>query len=521
LTRIGSLIQDIRHVKRAAVAVMAEGGKLVHGRWLVERWDKPALENGALYEQAGRVVEIGPFDALRARHPDAATIGHRDHVVMPGFVNAHSHGRGFTTYQMGQPDEPLEMRIIEMATRPEWGASSNRATVKSSYDPYRDTLYACLKQMAAGITSTLHSHIYFGGPVDAYGRLTREVLRGYRDSGMRCAFALGVRDRYSFTFMDDAAFVQLLPDALRRESGLAPVKCDMGFDDFYALMRTLAAEYPEIAFQLGPWNPVWCSDPLLEQIAVASARDGWRIHTHLSETRYQAGYAHKAYGKSWVGHLDDLGMLSDRFSGAHGIWVDDADLDLIKRRGAQVVHNPSSNLRLGSGVAPLRAFLERDIPLAFGLDSLSMNDDEDMFQDLRLGQVVQNRPGVDVQPLPASTMFAMATTGGAVVTGIEGTGSLAPGNKADAVLVSIDEVAGGHANQPFPDLMLRRAKAAHVRTVMIGGKVMVDDGRFVGHDPEALRLELVASMGPATAGPSPVVGKVKQVVRDVLKSYDL
>ena len=193
----------------------------------------------------------------------------------------------------------------------------------------------------------------------------------------------------------------------------------------------------------------------------------------------------------------------------------------MRRSGAQVVHNPSSNLRLGSGVAPLRAFLDRGIPVAFGLDSLSMNDDEDMFQDLRLGQVVQNRPGVDAQPLTAATMFSMATAGGAVVTGIKGTGYLVQGNLADVVLVSLTDVAGGHASQPFADLMLRRAKAAHVRTVIIGGKVVRDDGRFVGHDAEGLRAALIASMAPATAAPSPVVGKLKQVVRDILKSYDV
>ena len=500
--------------------LVADQKKLIHGRWLVEDWRKTPIENGALCEEAGRVVEIGAYDVLRGRYPDAASIGHRDHVVIPGFVNAHSHGRGFTTYQMGQPDEPLEMRVIEMATRPEWGAPSPGSATTSSYDPYRDTLYACLKQIAAGITSTLHSHIYFGGPVEPYARLTREVLRAYRDSGLRCAFALGVRDRYSFTFMDDREFVKLLPDELRVASGIRPISCDMGFGEFRALLATLAGEYPEVRFQLGPWNPVWCSDRLLEQIADASARDGWRIHTHLSETRYQAGYAHRTYGKSWVGRLSELGMLSERFSGAHAIWVDAADLDLIKRSGAQVVHNPSSNLRLGSGVAPLRAFLERDIPVAFGLDSLSMNDDEDMFQDLRLGQVVQNQPGVDMQSLAATTMFAMATSAGAIVTGIEGTGSLAPGNVADAVLVSMPDVAGGHANQPLADLMLRRAKAAHVRTVIIGGKVVLDEGRFVGWDPQALRAQLVASMGAASSGRPPYVSQVKQVVRDVLKSYD-
>ena len=494
-------------------------GKLIFGGALVQHWGAPPITNGALYEEDGRVVAVDGYDALRKRYPDAQAIGSRDYVAMPGFVNAHAHGRGFTTYQMGQPDEPLEMRIIEMATRPEWGAGA-AAQAKSSYDPYRDTLYASLKQIASGVTSTLHSHIYVGGPVEPYAKLTREVLRGYADSGLRCAFALGVRDRYSFTFMDDHEFVKLLPDELRAASGIRPIRCDMGFADFYGLLKTLAAEFPQVKLQLGPWNPVWCSDRLMEQLAEASARDGWRIHTHLSETRYQAGYARKAYGKSWTGRLKDLGMLSERFSGAHAIWVDHDDIEMIKESGAQIVHNPSSNLRLGSGLAPVRALLERGIPVAFGLDSLSMNDDEDMFQDLRLGQVVQNRPGLDTAPIPAATMFGMATATGATVTGIEGTGSLAPGMLADVVLVSLPEVAGGHADQPLADLMLRRAKAAHVRTVIIGGKVMIEDGRWKGLDPESLRKELMASMSKTQRSDPRSVAQVKQVVRDVLKSYD-
>jgi 5-methylthioadenosine/S-adenosylhomocysteine deaminase len=499
---------------------MLEHGKLIYGGWLVQNWDYTPIENGALYEEGGRVVAVGAYDALRKRYPDAASIGSRDRVVIPGFVNAHSHGRGFTTYQMGQPDEPLEMRIIEMATRPEWGAGSSGMQAKSSYDPYQDTLYACLKQIAAGITSTLHSHIYVGGPVEPYAQMTRQVLRAYRDSGLRCAFALGVRDRYSFTFMDDHDFVKLLPDEVRMSSGIRPISCDMTFADFYSLLRTLAAEFPEVTFQLGPWNPIWCSDNLMEQLSEASARDGWRIHTHLSETRYQAGYARKAYGKSWTARLKELGMLTERFSGAHAIWVDRADIETIKASGAQVVHNPSSNLRLGSGMAPVRDFLDQGIPVAFGLDSLSMNDDEDMFQDLRLGQVVQNRPGLDTSPVPASSMFAMATSAGASVAGLEGTGTLDPGKRADAVLVSLPAVTGGHANQPLADLMLRRAKALHVKTVVIGGKVMISEGRWTGQDPEALREQLSVAIGSVKPTSTRSVKQVKQVVRDFLKSYD-
>jgi cytosine/adenosine deaminase-related metal-dependent hydrolase len=498
---------------------MASNGKLVHGGWLVESWDRTPIENGAFYEEEGRVVDVGAYDALLERHPEAERIGDPQRVVMPGFVNAHSHGRGLTTYQMGQPDEPLEMRIIEMATRPEWGAGSADRKA-SGYDPYRDTLYACLKQIASGITSTLHSHIYFGGPVEPYGELTRAVLRAYRDSGLRCAFALGIRDRYSFTFIDDQAFVDLLPPGLRDASGIRPIRCDMTFADFHALLLALAAEFPAIKLQLGPWNPVWCSERLMEQLSELSAREGWRIHTHLSETRYQAGYARKAYGKSWVGRLNELGMLSERFSGAHAIWVDRSDIETLAQSGAQVVHNPSSNLRLCSGTAPLRDFLDAGIPVAFGLDSLGMNDDEDMFQDLRLGQVVQNRPGLASGSIAAQAMFSMATRAGAKVTGIGATGSLMRGDAADAVLVSLPGVSGGYADQPLAELMLRRAKAAHVTTVMIGGKIMLDEGRWVGLDPDALRAQLSASVTPGRRSDPRTVGDVKNVVRDFLKSYE-
>ena len=134
---------------------------------------------------------------------------------------------------------------------------------------------------------------------------------------------------------------------------------------------------------------------------------------------------------------------------------------------------------------------------------------------------MQNRPGLDSEPIPAATMFGMATHGGAAVTGIEGAGSLEVGKQADAALVSLAEFSGGHADQPLADLMLRRAKAAHVKTVIIGGKAVVQDGRWNGQDPATLREQLSAAMGPPAerGGPRPVV-QVKQVVRDLLRSYD-
>ena len=504
---------------------MAEDGKLVHGGWLVCRWEgsegPSVIEGGAFYEEGGRIIKVGIYEELRKQYPRATSIGGSSYVVIPGFVNAHSHGRGFTTFQMGQPDEPLETRIAEMAFRSEWGGGDSEPGTKDNrgYDPYLDTLYACIKQIAAGITTTVHSHVYMDGPVGPYADLTRRMIAAYRDSGIRCAFALGIRDRYTYTFMDDQAFLSSLPPGVQDSPQLRLPDYKMGFSEFYELLQALSEEFPGVGFQFGPWNPVWCSDALMERLAEASRDDGWRVHTHLMETQYQSEYARRTYGKSWVAHLNEMGMLSERFSGAHGVWLDRSDMDMMKEAGAQVVYNPSSNMRLGSGLAPVREFLSVGVPVAFGLDSLGMNDDEDMFQDLRLGQTIQNGPGIDRGSIPACTLFEMATGDGATVAGIDGIGSIAEGNRADAVLLSLPQIEGGHADQPLPDLILRRAKAAHVKTVVIGGKVMIEDGRWIAFEPDKILGELSASLGRTTRVTSETAQVVKEAVRVHMRGY--
>src|SRR5271155_279050 len=176
---------------------MTVDGKLIFGGRLVRRWnrpDTPPIENGALYAEAGRIVAIGPYDELQRRYPAARRIGDARHVVVPGFVNAHAHGRGLTTWQLGQPDEPLEPRIVEFVYRraQESGHAPGGAAPNPGGAPYLDTLYACAKQIASGITTTVHSHQYMDGPVDAFEAETRPVLDAYRDSGLRCAFTLGI-----------------------------------------------------------------------------------------------------------------------------------------------------------------------------------------------------------------------------------------------------------------------------------------------------------------------------------------
>jgi 5-methylthioadenosine/S-adenosylhomocysteine deaminase len=500
-------------------------GKLIYGGQLIRRWSasgSPAIDQGALYEEDGRIVAIGTFDDLLRRYPMAHQIGGPDYVVMPGFVNSHSHGRGITTYQLGQPDEPLELRLVEIFHRAESGSKA-AASSKQASDrfAYLDTLYSCAKQLASGITTTVHSHIYLDGPVEGLASSVRPVIEAYRDSGMRCAFTLGIRDRNSFSFASDEEFIASLPPALRDTANLRSARHYIAIDEYLGLIRDLAASYPAVDFQLSPWNPIFCSDKLLEDLALASRREGWRIQTHLNETRHQAAYGLRQHGKSWVQYLKGIGMLTERFSGAHGVWLEEGDIEAFAQSGAQVVYNPSSNLRLLSGVAPVRDFLRGGVKVGFGLDSLSLNDDEDMLQDLRFGQLMQGSWGIDGEFISADAMLEMATVSGASIAGIEGIGSLSEGGRADVVLLSRVEMEGLPNGRPLSEQLLKRARGVHVKTVIIGGRVMIEDGRWAGRDPADLLRELA---GSRTGGPRELpqsVFALKEAVRNYVNGVEL
>ena len=338
----------------------------------------------------------------------------------PGFVNAHSHGRGFTTYQMGQPDEPLEMRIIQMATRPEAGVPaapgrrSNRRTTPiatrctaAEADRGRRHQLAAQPHLRRRADRALR-------PPDQ-GRLARLSRTAACAAPSRSASATATRS----TFMDDEEFIKLLPAELRAETGLKPIRCDMDFAQFHGLLRELAAEFPEVTRpSLGHGTRSGArTKPTPAARRVLGGRKAGRSTPTWSETRYQAGYARKAYGKSWAARLKDLGMLTERFSGAHGIWVDEADLKLIKASGAQIVHNPSSNLRLGSGMALLCDYRKHGHPAGVRAGQPE--------HERRRGHVPGPAPGTGgAEPArpglgadSAATMFGMATHGGAAVTG--------------------------------------------------------------------------------------------------------
>jgi 5-methylthioadenosine/S-adenosylhomocysteine deaminase len=184
--------------------------------------------------------------------------------------------------------------------------------------------------------------------------------------------------------------------------------------------------------------PLHCSDAFLVECARLAAEYDVLLQTHLAESKTQAVLGYKKYGRSLVAHLQALGVLGPRLSAAHGIWLDVDDISRLAAAGAGVVHNPMSNLRLGSGIAPARALMDAGVNLGIGTDASNTSDGQNMFEALRLAAFLSRVGDVDPRRwLSAEEAFRAATEGSAKILGFDRLGRLEPGYRADIVFLDI------------------------------------------------------------------------------------
>ena len=212
------------------------------------------------------------------------------------------------------------------------------------------------------------------------------------------------------------------------------------------------------------------------------------MHIHLAETKAQAVQGRNIYRHSLLNHLESLGVVGANLSCAHSIWIEEGDAEIFAKRGATPVHNPASNLRIGSGRAPVKQFLSAGVNVAVGTDGAASNDGQNMFDAVRLAGLIHNQAGTDfhqwVKPVQA---LAMATRNGARAFGLDA-GVLAPGKLADIVLLRRDTPAFTPLNDVMSQLVFCE-NGSGVDTVFVNGEVVVESGRLTKCDEhEVLRL---------------------------------
>jgi 5-methylthioadenosine/S-adenosylhomocysteine deaminase len=432
--------------------------------------------------QDDRIAEVGP--ALEAGAVDRV-IDATDMLLMPGMVNAHIHTEQ-NSFRGRYPGLPLE--ILMLYAYPLTGAAP-----LDSEAIYLRTLLAGIESLKSGVTSILDDVMEV--PHQGLEQLG-SVFRAYDDIGMRANVSGHVINRPFFEtipYLEDA-----LPERLKQKFlSIAPV----GLAEYLDFCREAIAQFHDTAdgrlrYVVAPSGPQRCTEELLGTVAELSRSSGVAFHIHVLETRVQRVTGSRLYGKSLIALMADLDALHEKTSIAHAIWIDDADIEVIASRGASVAHNPVCNLRIGSGVAPLRSLLSAGVNVALGTDGISSNDSCRLFDVMKTAGLIHTLSTDDYDDWPtASEILWAATRGGARALGLDDEiGSIEPGKKADLVALDLCTSAFVPVND-LPNQLVYAENGSSVRLVMVDGAIVVEDGACTKIDEAALLREARTVLG--------------------------
>jgi 5-methylthioadenosine/S-adenosylhomocysteine deaminase len=454
--------------------------KLIYGKYLVID-ESTVIPSGALYIEEDRIVDYGPYGEITAKYTADQTLGSAGTLIIPGLVNAHSHGKGLTDFQRGQLDDTLET----------WKWRSFPPV-----DPHLDTCWTCLQLLASGVTTTMHNH----GLVNpaGYREEFAAVLEAYRRCGLRVAFAPSLSTENVFTYGDDEKFIESLPPELRdlceQIRGRSSI---FGENEYFASVRALHEEYsgPQIRIMHGPVSPQWVRPEALQQIRKEATELGLRIHTHVQQTQLQTAYGYKRYGKSLIAYLAELGFLAADVTCGHCVWISRGDIEVLRQSGASVTHHPGCNLRVRNGISPVFELHRSGVVVAIGMDEKEVGDDKDYLAEMRIAAKLHRLSShrLDSPCLSSRDIFRMGTRNGAAVLGFDGLiGTLERGKRADVVLLDLEGMSEPYSYEGHDplDLLLYRGKSTHIRSVLADGEVLLDRGQFTRIDREEVVRKL-------------------------------
>jgi 5-methylthioadenosine/S-adenosylhomocysteine deaminase len=444
----------------------------------------------------GKIAAIGALGTLDA----TAAIKHdaRDRLIIPGLVNAHTHGHA-----------NLMKGIAESWTLE--ASLTNGPWLAGTRDPdtiYLSTLLGAIDMLLKGCTACFDLFYEFPRPTKAG---FAAAARAYADSGMRAVLAPMVADQSLFRSIPGLA--DALPADIRETVG----KFDLASgDQTIAAIEAIAAvqaDLPDgVTMAIAPTIPHHCSERFLRDCLDIADRHELPIHMHIAESRLQAVVARKIYRRSALDYLADFGMLRPSFTAAHCVWVDEHDLDLLAEHGCSIAHIPASNFRLGSGIAHLKPMLERGINVGLATDGANSSDALSMLQAMRLASYGARAFAGPREKWPKATeIVRLATEGGADVLGLAACGRMERDACADLALFDLDHVDFIPATD-LVNQLVTCADSATVTDVMVGGEFKVRDRKVVSVDTTDLRdrvRDCVAKLAATTGEARALAGRLE------------
>lgn len=241
-----------------------------------------------------------------------------------------------------------------------------------------------------------------------------------------------------------------------------------------------------IKVSLGPHAPHTCSTELLSWVRKKASQLDVRIHIHISETEFEVKDIIDTYHARPFEYLDDISFLDDDVIAAHGVWLSDNEMEIIKERGVNISHNPVSNMKLASGISPVAKMLDKDINVSLGTDGAASNNNLDMLEEMKIAAIQQKVNTSDPTVLNADEVFKMATTNGAAALGLEDeVGTIGVGKKADLVLINMKAPHLSPYRHPISHLVYA-ANGGDVDTVICNGQILMQERELLTMNEKAL-----------------------------------
>ena len=398
------------------------------------------FQNGAIAVAADTIVAVGPQKEILERFEPRKKLIYAEDIILPGLINAHTHA-AMTCFRGLADDLPLEVWLNEHIFPAEKHLSRDLV--------YWGAKLAVAEMLLSGTTTFCDMYLF----ADA-------VAQAAHEAGMRAVVGEVLYDFPSANYGQP-------------ENGLKFTE---------TLLQTWKDD-PLIQVAVQPHAVYTCSPDLLSRCGELAERYDARLIIHLAETHQEVSDCRQRYGATPVAHLHNLHLLNPRLVADHGVVLSQADQELLAAQGASVVHCPESNMKLASGVAPVVELLARGVNVALGTDGCASNNNLDMLQEMDTAAKLHKVHHLDPTVMPAATVLNLATRGGARALNLPHLGVLAPGQQADLVVVNGDQPHLVPLYNACSQIVYA-AMGADIRTVLIAGRIVLEDRRLLTLDVE-------------------------------------
>ncbi|MBV9603178.1 MAG: amidohydrolase [Chloroflexi bacterium] len=425
---------------------------ILGGTLVTARSDGRVVTDGGIAIANGSILELGERHTIQTQFSARRTLAADGMLIFPGLVDTHTHL--YQTLLKGLGDDLPLMEWIDACTQP----SIPHLTPRMCYVA---AALGCIESLRSGCT-TIFDYTVHHSDTQAYDA----ILQAFDDVGIQGFLGRGLRDR---------------PAETQRTS--AP-----GIDAQLADCARLVDSYGARRIWLAPGATWALEEESLRATRRFATERGLRLSLHTDEVTFDSDESLRRFGQRTVPFLERIGFLGADVLHAHCVQLTDAECQILARHGACVSYNPVSNMYLGSGVPPIPRLLDLGVTVSLGADGAASNNSQDMLEALKVGALLPKVAWRDPAVFTAADAIRLATSGGAAALGCDDFGTLEAGKRADLFIFDPLHAKSTPVHDPVSTLVYSSGEV-NVRSVIVGGRLVLDDRRIVGVDEEAILRE--------------------------------